>query len=146
MRFVPARNNDLFDSFFDDMFPTFNTASVMRTDIREKDGNYLLDIDLPGYKKEDIKISLYNGNLTIQAEHNDSKEEKDAKGNVIRQERYSGTCSRTFYVGESIRESDIHAAYENGILTLQIPTEQKKEAEHAELVRKAREALEKDDK
>ncbi len=134
MRFVPARNNDLFDSFFDDMFPTFNTASVMRTDIREKDGNYLLDIDLPGYKKEDIKISLYNGNLTIQAEHNDSKEEKDAKGNVIRQERYSGTCSRTFYVGESIRESDIHAGYENGILTLQIPTEQKKEAEEKKYI------------
>ncbi len=133
MRFTPARN-DLFDSFFDDMFPTFNTASVMRTDIREKDGNYLLDIDLPGYKKEDIKISLYNGNLTIQAEHNDSKEEKDAKGNVIRQERYSGTCSRTFYVGESIRESDIHAAYENGILTLQIPTEQKKEAEEKKYI------------
>ncbi|MBQ1531064.1 MAG: Hsp20/alpha crystallin family protein [Solobacterium sp.] len=133
MRFAPARN-DLFDSFFDDMFPTFNTASVMRTDIREKDGNYLLDIDLPGYKKEDIKISLYNGNLTIQAEHNDSKEEKDAKGNVIRQERYSGTCSRTFYVGESIRESDIHAGYENGILTLQIPTEQKKEAEEKKYI------------
>ena len=128
MRYTPARN-DLFDSFFDDMLPTYNTATVMRTDIREKDGNYLLDIDLPGYKKEDIKISLYNGNLTIQAEHNDSKEEKDAKGNVIRQERYSGTCSRTFYVGESIRESDIRAGYENGILTLQIPTEQKKEAE-----------------
>ncbi|MDO4193766.1 MAG: Hsp20/alpha crystallin family protein [Erysipelotrichaceae bacterium] len=133
MRFAPARN-DLFDSFFDDMFPTFNTASVMRTDIREKDGNYLLDIDLPGYKKEDIKISLYNGNLTIQAEHNDSKEEKDAKGNVIRQERYSGTCSRTFYVGENIRESDIHAGYENGILTLQIPTEQKKEAEEKKYI------------
>ncbi len=133
MRYTPARN-DLFDSFFDDMFPTFNTATVMRTDIREKDGNYLLDIDLPGYKKEDIKISLYNGNLTIQAEHNDSKEEKDAKGNVIRQERYSGTCSRTFYVGESIRESDIRAGYENGILTLQIPTEQKKEAEEKKYI------------
>ncbi|MBR3343630.1 MAG: Hsp20/alpha crystallin family protein [Solobacterium sp.] len=116
------------------MLPTYNTATVMRTDIREKDGNYLLDIDLPGYKKEDIKISLYNGNLTIQAEHNDSKEEKDAKGNVIRQERYSGTCSRTFYVGESIRESDIRAGYENGILTLQIPTEQKKEAEEKKYI------------
>ncbi len=133
MRYTPARN-DLFDSFFDDMLPTYNTATVMRTDIREKDGNYLLDIDLPGYKKEDIKISLYNGNLTIQAEHNDSKEEKDAKGNVIRQERYSGTCSRTFYVGESIRESDIRAGYENGILTLQIPTEQKKEAEEKKYI------------
>ena len=133
MRYTPARN-DLFDSFFDDMLPTFNTATVMRTDIHEKDGNYLLDIDLPGYKKEDIKISLYNGNLTIQAEHNDSKEEKDAKGNVIRQERYSGTCSRTFYVGESIRESDIRAGYENGILTLQIPTEQKKEAEEKKYI------------
>ena len=133
MRYTPARN-DLFDSFFDDMLPTYNTVTVMRTDIHEKDGNYLLDIDLPGYKKEDIKISLYNGNLTIQAEHNDSKEEKDAKGNVIRQERYSGTCSRTFYVGESIRESDIRAGYENGILTLQIPTEQKKEAEEKKYI------------
>ena len=129
IRFAPA-GNDLFDSFFDDMFPSFNSGSgIMRTDIREKDGNYLLDIDLPGYKKEDIKISLYNGNLTIQAEHNETNEEKDARGNILRQERYSGTCSRTFYVGDGIRESDIHAGYENGILTLQIPSEQNKEAE-----------------
>jgi len=129
IRFAPA-GNDLFDSLFDDMFPSFNSGSgIMRTDIREKDGNYLLDIDLPGYKKEDIKISLYNGNLTIQAEHNETNEENDARGNILRQERYSGTCSRTFYVGDGIRESDIHAGYENGILTLQIPSEQKKEAE-----------------
>ena len=86
MRYLPERKS-LFDDMFDSMFngSSFNSASaLMRTDIREKDGKYLLDIDLPGYAKEDIKISLYNGNLTIHAEHNDTQEEKDAKGNILR--------------------------------------------------------------
>ncbi len=133
MRFVPARN-EMFDSFFDDVFPAFSTNTLMRTDIREKDGNYLLDIDLPGYKKEDIKISLYNGTLTVSAEKNQSEEEKDEKGNIIRQERYSGKCSRSFYVGNAIRETDVNASYQNGILTVTIPSEEKKEEEQKKYI------------
>lgn len=128
MRFVPARN-DMFDGFFDDVFPAFSSNTLMRTDVREKDGNYMLDIDLPGYRKEDIKISLYNGNLTISAERNENREEKDEKGSVIRKERYTGSCSRSFYVGSAIRETDVKASYENGILTVTIPSEEKKEEE-----------------
>ena len=133
MRFIPARN-DMFDSFFDDVFPTVSANTLMRTDVREKDGNYMLDIDLPGYKKEDIKISLYNGNLTISAERNENREEKDEKGSVIRKERYTGSCSRSFYVGSSIRESDVRASYENGILTVTIPSEEKKEEEQKKYI------------
>ena len=129
MRYVPARRNSLFDDIFDDIFPNVTTSAntLMRTDIREKDGRYLLDIDLPGYKKEDIKISIYNGNLTISAEHHESDEEKDAKGNFLRKERYSGSCSRTFYVGDAIRQEDITASFKDGILTVDFPTEVKKE-------------------
>ena len=137
MKYVPARRNSyLFDDLFDDMFPSFNTknTALMKTDIREKDGRYLLDIDLPGYQKEDIKIAIFNGNLTISAEHNESNEEKDAKGNFLRKERYSGSCSRTFYVGDAIKESDIHASFNNGILTVDFPSEAKKQEEETKYI------------
>lgn len=134
MRFMPVRRNDLFDDAFDDVFdaPMFepsNGRGLMKTDIHEKDGKYLLDIDMPGYKKEDIKISLKDGNLTVSASHNENKEEKDEKGNIIRQERYSGSCSRTFYVGDGVKESDITASLNNGELSLSIPNTEKKAAE-----------------
>ncbi len=124
----PERKN-WFDEIFDDTFGGFNRNGLMRTDIRKKDGSYMLDVELPGYKKEDIKISLYNGNLTISAEHHETAEEKDAKGDVLRQERYYGTTSRTFYVGDAIKDTDVHASYNDGVLTLTIPTPEKKEAE-----------------
>lgn len=130
MRYLPERN--LFDDLFNDSFT--GTNALMRTDIRKKDGNYMLDIELPGYKKEDIKISLFNGNLTISASHNESKEEKDQKGTVLRSERYTGTTSRTFYVGDSIKDSDIKASYENGILCVTVPTAEKKEAEEKKFI------------
>ena len=112
---------------WDNVFTGFNTNRLMKTDVHEKDGKYIMDIDLPGYKKDDVKISLYNGNLTISAEKNESNEEKDAKGNLIRQERYSGSCSRSFYVGDSIRDNDIQASFKDGILTITVPTEAHKE-------------------
>lgn len=124
----PERKN-WFDEIFDDTFGGFNRNGLMRTDIRKKDGSYMLDVELPGYKKEDIKISLYNGNLTISAEHHETAEEKDAKGDVLRQERYFGSTSRTFYVGDAIKDTDVHASYNDGVLTLTIPTPEKKEAE-----------------
>jgi HSP20 family molecular chaperone IbpA len=106
----------------------------MRTDVHEKDGRYLLDVDMPGFKKEDVKVSLNDGTLTISAEHHDTNEEKDAKGNVLRQERYSGSCKRSFYVGDSIKQSDIHASYRNGTLSLDIPSAAKKESEEQKFI------------
>lgn len=128
MRYPERRN--WVDEIFNDTFGGFSrNDGLMRTDIRKKDGSYMLDVELPGYKKEDIKISLYNGNLTISAEHHETAEEKDAKGDVLRQERYFGSTSRTFYVGDAIKDTDVHASYNEGVLTLTIPTPEKKEAE-----------------
>ena len=131
MKYTVSRNNDLFDDIFDNMFrtPTYTNNAVMKTDVHEKDGKYILDVEIPGYKKEDVKISLFNGTLTISAEHNETNEEKDAKGRVLRQERYSGTCTRSFYVGDTIKDPDVKASFDNGILKIEIPTEQKKEEE-----------------
>ena len=127
MRYLANKNSNVLDDLWDNVFTGFNTNHLMKTDVHEKDGKYIMDIDLPGYKKDDVKISLYNGNLTISAEKNESNEEKDAKGNLIRQERYSGSCSRSFYVGDSIRDNDIQASFKDGILTITVPTEEHKE-------------------
>ena len=129
MKFFP-RTTSLFDDMFDDMFtsPFFANRSdmVMKTDITEKDGSYMLDMELPGCKKEDIHLELNDGYLNVSASHNTSKDEKDDKGNVIRQERYSGTFSRSFYVGENVREEDIKASYDNGELKITFPKAQEK--------------------
>ena len=127
MRYLANKNSNVLDDLWDNVFTGFNTNRLMKTDVHEKDGKYIMDIDLPGYKKDDVKISLYNGNLTISAEKNESNEEKDAKGNLIRQERYSGSCSRSFYGGDSIRDNDIQASFKDGILTITVPTEEHKE-------------------
>lgn len=131
MRYLDRRNQNLFDDMFDDMFraPTMGNNQLMKTDIHEKDGKYILEVEVPGYKKEDVKISLYNGNLTVSVEHKESNDEKDSKGRVIRQERFNGSCSRTFYVSDAIRDTDIHASFDNGILRIELPTEAKKEEE-----------------
>ena len=136
MKYNVARNNDLFDDLFDNMFraPVFGGQSLMKTDVREKDGKYILDVEMPGYKKEDVKISLYNGTLTISAERHSSNEEKDDAGRMIRQERYSGSCSRSFYVGEGIKDTDVHATFTDGILKIELPTEQKKEEEEKKFI------------
>ena len=128
-RLFPMIDDDF--NLFDDVFsvPVFNREPLMRTDVTEKDGQYVMDMDLPGYRKEDVKISLYNGNLTVTASRNNNSEDKDAKGKVLRQERYSGTMSRTFYVGDAIKDTDIHASFNDGILRIELPTEQKKEEE-----------------
>ena len=131
MKLVPRNNNlgfSLFDNMFDDMFrdPFFtssNTTKLMKTDIQEKDDKYILDMDLPGYDKEDIKAQLKDGYLTISAQKNTSNDEKDEEGNYIRRERYCGKCSRSFYVGDSIKEEDIKASFNNGILELTFPKE-----------------------
>lgn len=108
---------------------TQTANQLMKTDIREKEASYELDIDLPGFKKDDLKLQLENGYLTISAVKSTKKEEKDEKGKYIRQERYSGAVSRSFYVGENITEEDIHAKFEDGILKLSIPKEDAKAVE-----------------
>lgn len=119
------RNYNLFDEMFKDPFFTrpFENSStqIMKTDIHEKNGNYMIEMELPGYMKEDIKADLKDGYLTITASKNETKEEKDAKGNCIRKERYTGTCNRSFYVGEQVTQDDIHASFKDGILSLQVP-------------------------
>ena len=129
MKFFPGTTN-LFDDMLDDMFtsPFFSNRSdmVMKTDITEKDGYYTLDMELPGCKKEDIHLELKDGYLNVSAARNANKDEKDAKGNLVRQERYSGTFSRSFYVGDKLGEEDIKAGYENGELKITFPKEVKK--------------------
>ena len=129
MRYTPTRRSyDLFDGMFDDLFnaPFISTNTAMRTDIHENENGYTLDIELPGYKKEDVMIDLEDGYLNISAKHETSDEERDAKGNVVRNERYFGSCSRSFYVGNKITEEDIRAKFDNGILEISIPKETKK--------------------
>lgn len=121
--------NDLFDDWMGFPFGTGyakNDARLMKTDVKEKDNTYELEMDLPGYKKEDITAQLKDGYMTITAKKDSSKDEKDKEGNYIRRERYSGQCSRSFYIGEGVKEEDIKAKFENGILTLIVPKEDKK--------------------
>ena len=125
------------DEFWGKKNPLYgkHAQNMMKTDIRETDGSYELDVDLPGFKKEDVKIQLKNGYLNIQATREEKKDEKDDKGKYVRRERYTGTCNRSFYVGSSIKHEDIHAKYENGILYVTFPKEEtKKEAEEKKFV------------
>lgn len=122
MMMIPRRNNH-FD-LWEDMFgrdPFFNREEnkIMRTDIKEKKDKYLIDIDLPGYEKENIKIEIEDGYLTIHATTDSSKDEEE--GNFVRKERYFGECSRSFYIGDDITEEDIKASFKNGTLNIEIP-------------------------
>ena len=132
MRYLP-RNNDLFSDLFDDFFPIARNT-VMKTDIHENDGYYTLDIELPGYKKENISLDINDGYLTIVAKNEISNEEKDAKGESIRSERRIGSCSRSFYVGDEVKGSDIKAKFDNGVLELSVPKKDEKQVENKEVI------------
>ena len=131
-------NDHVFDDFFE--FPFYDdkaekklyghhAANLMKTDIQEHDDGYTLEMDLPGFKKEEIQIELNNGYMTISAAKGLDEDEKDKKsGKYIRRERYTGSCQRSFYVGEDVTEEDIKAEFKHGILKLFIP---KKEAKPA---------------
>ena len=140
-----ARNNNVFDTFFGDPWfsdPWFddreiqkaqkklyghNEKKLMLTDIKESDKGYELEMDLPGFKKEEIKASLENGYLIISAEKGLEQDEKDNEGKkYIRRERYTGSCQRAFYVGDEIEQGDIKASFKHGILRLDIPKKQPK--------------------
>ena len=133
----------LFDDLMDFRFPTEEEffgkrnplfgkygKNLMKTDIREKDGSYELDIDLPGFKKDEVKAKLENGFLTISAEKGLDRDQKDNEGRFIRQERYAGAMSRSFYVGDSVKQEDITAKFEDGILRLSVPKQEMKKLEN----------------
>ena len=123
---LPTMRNNIFDDFFAAPFFTRSEANMMKTDIKEHDGGYELTVDLPGVKKDDIKAELNDGYLTITAENDTSKDEKDEKGKYICRERYTGSCQRAFYVGDDIEKDDIKASFKHGILHLDIPKKQPK--------------------
>ncbi len=136
MKLVPSRFslfNDVFDDVFKDSFFGLNQPTTMRADIIEQDQNYLIDIELPGYAKEDINITMNNGYLNVNATRNQESSEKDKSGNIIRRERSYGSISRNFYVGETFSMEDVKAKYENGDLKITLP---KKDLEQVETTKR----------
>ena len=127
MKYYPSRRQNnfglgWFDSEFEDFFhPFFGVEkSAMKTDIREEGDNYILEVDMPGYDKKDVNLSLENGYLTVSAQSSNAKETKDENKNYLRRERSFGSCSRSFYVGD-VDEKQIAASYDNGILNVSFP-------------------------
>ena len=131
-------SRDLFDEMFDLPFSARQASGLMRTDVVENKDNYTVTMDLPGVKKEDLKAELKDGYLTISASTGYNNDQKDNKGRYIRRERYTGSFSRNFYVGDGVKESDIQAKFANGTLTLVIP----KKEQAAELPEKKYIAIE----
>ena len=126
---------NLFDDWFDDDFfggrnPLYgkHAKNMMKTDVKETDDSYEVDIDLPGFKKDEINATLEEGYLTISAAKGLDKDEKDKKGKYIRKERYAGAMSRSFYVGDGVTQDEVKAKYENGILKLSIPKKAEQKA------------------
>ena len=122
----------MFDDLFEDNFfgahnPLYgkNAKNLMKTDINEKDGNYELAVDLPGFKKDEINLDIKDGYLTITAQKGLDKDEEDKKGHVIRRERYAGVCQRSFFVGD-VKPENVKAKYESGVLTINVPKEEPK--------------------
>jgi len=136
---------NLFDELFN--FPTVDdfwgkrsfqngnsTTAMMKTDVKEKENGYEVEIDLPGYKKEEVSAKLEDGYLTISAQKDVNNEEKDVDGKYIRRERYTGQCRRSFYVGEAVEEEEIKARFEDGILKLEIPKKDVKAVERKKYI------------
>lgn len=124
MLYPRKRNFDLFDSF-DDFWDFPKEKNIMKTDIKEKDNHYLIEIDLPGYEKNDIQIEVEDGYLTVTASKKENNEEKE-EGRFVRKERYFGKCSRSFYVGKDIQTEDVSASFKNGTLKLNVPKKDEK--------------------
>ncbi len=131
---------NLFDDWMDDFEKEFRgidrklygkrAGREMLTDVREQEDQYLVEVDLPGFKKENIQLELKDGYLTITAAKGLDKDTKDAKGTIVRQERYAGTMQRSFYVGDALKPEEIKAKFEDGVLTLEVPKKDKKELPH----------------
>lgn len=139
----------LFDDWFDfpfgrdffrerpaaDKSPLYaNAKNLMKTDVKENDNGYEVAIDLPGFKRDEITANLENGYLMVTAAKSENKDEKDEEGRYIRRERYAGSCSRSFYVGDAVTEDEIHAKYEDGILKLTFPKKETKQVEQKKFI------------
>ena len=130
---------NLFDDFFDEMDKDFfgkknplygkHGRNMMKTDVRETDNTYEVDIDLPGFKKDEITMKLENGTLTVSAAKGLDKDEENKEKKYVRRERYAGSMSRSFYVGKHVTVEDVHPKYENGILSFSVPKEEAKPVE-----------------
>ncbi len=124
MFMIPRKRDfNLLDDMFDD--PFYEESALMKTDIKEKENEYIIDIDLPGYDKENIKVSIDDGYLTVHAKTHRENDEKE-KGKFVRKERFVGECSRSFYVGEEIKQEEIRASFKNGILELVVPKKEER--------------------
>ncbi len=126
--FHDSFRDNLFEDFFGDAYwpsPMLQNISAMNTDIRENEKEFLIDMELPGFNKEDIQAELKDGYMTITASHNEEKEEKNKKQKFIRKERFSGCYKRSFYVGEAVTEEDISAKFSDGVLTVAVPKKEK---------------------
>lgn len=131
MMMIPRKRNefDLFEDMFSDPFFERKESRLMKTDIKEKGNNYIIEVDLPGYEKENIEIEMEDGYLKITATTNKNIDESDEEEKYIHKERFYGECSRSFYVGSNIKEEDVKATFKNGILSLCIPKEDQKKLE-----------------
>ena len=125
---IPSRRN-FFDEVFDEPIFSKTEAKMMKTDIKEKDGNYIFTIDVPGFEKENINIELDGGYLTVSATMNKNVDDEEKDGKYIYKERYSGECSRSFYVGDDVKEDDVKASFKNGILTVVVPEREEPQEE-----------------
>jgi len=134
MMMIPRKRNEfnLFEDIFDDPFFEKRETKLMRTDIKEKGDNYVIEVDLPGYEKNDIEIELEKWYLKVTAKVNNSVNDENEK--YIHKERFYGECSRSFYVGDDIKEEDIKAGFKNGILSLTIPKAQEKKLEEKKFI------------
>lgn len=140
MLYVPSLfSENLMDDWMDDFESEFfgrknplygkHAKNMMKTDVKETENGYEVAVDLPGFKKDEISLELKDGYLTITASKGLDKDEEDKKGRMIRQERYAGAMSRSFYVGDGITEEDVKAIFENGVLMLDIPKKEEKPQE-----------------
>ena len=132
-------NDDWMNDFgfgYDDRNPLYGkkAKNLMKTDIKEKQDGYELSVDMPGFKKEEIQAKLENGYLTISASKGVEKNDKDKEGRYIRKERYTGQCARSFYVGDALKQEDVKAKYEDGILTLAIPKKEPAKVEQKKYI------------
>lgn len=126
---------DPFETFLDNATALAKPApTLMKTDIKETDAGYELTIDLPGFKKDDVTAELKDGYLSVSASTNSESEQKDEQGTFVRKERFSGKCSRSFYVGEDISEDDIKAKFEDGLLKIAVPKKEQPEEEETKKV------------
>lgn len=135
MKLLPGFNtfDDVFDNMFNDSFFK-GTNNYMRTDVKEINNNYVLEMELPGFNKDNISVELHEGYLTITGNKSSNVDEKDNNGNIIRQERYSGSCSRSFYVGDEVKQEDIKASYNNGELKISLPKTASKQIENRKYI------------